>query len=189
MGLTANGKFVDFYTGKETQLEDIIKESGQLKYMGQLDNDNQFGPGMNYFQGADGKFYVSPGNLNNQKENFMNWNIKQADNKFSKEYEFPLSFNDRRNIRPDGTIPEGIPSGKVTKNLKDGSTQIELNLGKDKIKVDNKNIPDEVMKEMNKSMSHETISKLKPEDILKINTAYSLHKLGLSDTEILNLGF
>jgi len=186
LGLTANGKFVDFYTGKETTLEDIAGEGKALKYMGELENDNQFGPGMNYFQSADGKFYVSPGSLNNQKDNYMNWNLKQVDNKFSKEYEFPLLFEDRRKINEDGTIPNNVPKASIIKDLNTGGSKININLGSSKITVDSNPVP-EVLREMQKA--NIPIASLTQEDILKANTRYALSKEGISIQEIEKLGF
>lgn len=175
LGLTANGKFVDFYTGKETNLEDITKEAGQLKYMGQLDNDNQFGPGMNYFQTSDGKFYVSPASLNDQKNNYINWNLKQTNNKFSQEYEFPLLFENRRDINKDGTIPDGIPKGKITRDLKSGKLKASLNLfGNEKTEISANN-EDELKIGIAKSFYDGFInSGLKPEEALN-----KLKQLGL----------
>lgn len=143
MGLTTNGKFVDFYTGKELSISDIANEGTGLKYMGELENDNKFGPGMNYFQSSDGKFYVSSGSLNKQKDNYINWNLQQTGNKFSKEHEFPLLFDDRRNINEDATIPEGVPKVSISQNLKTGMLNATVNLSKnDVIKLSGNNEDD-----------------------------------------------
>ncbi len=165
MGLTANGKFVDFYTGKETTLEDIVGETGQLKYMGQLENDNQFGPGMNYFQGANGKFYVSPGSLDDQKGDYINWNLKQVNNKFAQKYEFPLSFDSRRSINTDGSIPEGIPKMSITRDLKSGNLKGNVALGNQVINLEGSN-----------------------EDELKIGLAKTLFDSGFTIEQIKQLG-
>ena len=130
LGLTANGKFVDFYTGKETTIEDVMGETGQLKYMGQLDNSNQFGPAMSYFQGANGKFYVSPSSLDDRSNNYIDWALNQVDNKFSKRYEVPLefdSFRDSRSFENDGTtVRNDISKLKIERNLNNNSLDVSV---------------------------------------------------------------
>lgn len=128
MGISANGKFIDAYTQKEVSLEEILeKEGGVLRYAGQLDNQNQNGPAMDYFQGKTGR-YVSAGSLEERKANYLDWSINQTKNRYSKSFETPLLFDmsrDSRNFEEDGVTPKaGVPTLKVEENLKDGTLTV-----------------------------------------------------------------
>lgn len=177
LGLTANGKFIDFYTGKETALEDVINETGQLKYMGQLDNSNQFGPGMNYFQGSNGKFYVSPSSLDDRSNNYIDWALHQVDNKFSKQYEVPLDFNtfrDPRSFDEDGIkVRSGIPKLKIQRDLNNKNT---LDVS---VVIPNDNNGEDVIQ----------IKGLTGTDDVKKSIGIKLIEKGYSANQVLKLGF
>lgn len=129
-GLSNNGKFIDFQTGKDVSLEDIVKDSKYLSYSGQLTNDNQFGPGMNYFQTETGKFYVSPGSLNQQATNYLDWNLQQYNNKFLKQHEFPIDFAQRRTAyNEDGSVKANIPKIVIDKDLNTGRLTATIKAG------------------------------------------------------------
>lgn len=116
-GLTSNGKFIDYQTGKEETLENVLENSKYLTYAGKLATNNQFGPGLNYFQTESGKFYVSPGSLKQQADDYLDWNLQQYNNKFLKEHEFPIDFNQRRTgIDEEGNVKSNVPRIKISEN-------------------------------------------------------------------------
>lgn len=131
LGVASNGRFIDFFTQKEIPLEEVVKH-GQIKYIGQLDNQNQAGPAMDYYQAADGTQYLSPGSLEDRKANYLDWAINQVDNRFSKRFETPISFDasrDSRNFESDGVTPKkGIPKLEIERDLKTNELNVVVNI-------------------------------------------------------------
>lgn len=128
IGLSSNSTFVDTSpTGKGEPIPlDKILEKGSLQWQGSNRITNSYGPGMQYFVGGDGRTYYSPGALNDQRENWIQWNMNQLPNRYNKSHEFPLYFGDKRNQKPDETIPENIPQAKIEQDVNTGQIYLDV---------------------------------------------------------------